>query len=466
MIDLASQHDSAPSGYNKSHRFPIWIALAIAVAMVGIYHEQRDVGEGEGDYVLATDRVVEQDSSDGRVQVGNLQEKVSFAALLLIGAYLAFVTRPERGWRPNRLAWVVAVCFGWAALSFFWSTEPSITLRELIRLSAVALVAFGIARNYTANQAMFIALVVCSASVLTALASELAAGCLTPWIYGYRLRGGMHANMVALHAAIMAIAAVGCLRVSKRTSVLCLLIAIALAALLLTKSRSGAATFLVGVTMLWSLRLDPRRMAAFWSSLVTVSAVVVLALAIGGSQWQRSFGGAAAMGRNDDVGSLTGRLPLWNLLTDYIQQRPLQGFGYEAFWTGKRRLDVGDEVVWYPTDAHSIYINTMLELGLIGTLLLSTMAITALVVLTKAYRETACTGYAFFATLVGIAFFHGLAEVGCSAPRIAGLCIGSGVFVATGWRSTVDQPVRQAAREQEVASRSDHSADLLLGGSP
>jgi len=434
-----------PAGVNppqprKPLRYPWGMALAIAVAVVGIYHDQSDVGIETYNFAITTAQLEQQDSTDDEVEVGTPQKKICFAALALIGLYLTFVAKPRSNWQSNGIAWLALACFSWAALSYLWSAQPPVTMRELIRLGVVMLVAFGMGRRYTARELMFIALVICTFSVLVAMGSELAGGHLKPWVADYRLQGGMHANMVSVHAAIMALAAIGLMPGARRKQWLWGVLTLAIVAILLTKSRSGAGTMLAAMLIQWSLQLEPKRMVAFWAAALSVVSVVLMLLAAGGSQWQRAFGGAASMGRQDDVGSLTGRLPLWHTVLADIGERPLQGYGYEAFWTAERRIDVAAEVNWYPTDAHSIYVNTWLELGGVGFMLNLTLALWSCGVLAGAQRATRESGYAFFSTLIAFALIHGLTESGCSAPRIAGLCIGAGVFLAAGYRRAAGDP--------------------------
>lgn len=426
-----------PADALSTLRYPWMMAIAIAIAVVGIYHDQSDVGIETYDFSITTEKLEEQDSNDSEVEVGTPQKKICFAALALIGLYLTFVATPRSDWRNNGIAWLALGCLAWALLSYFWSVQPPVTLRELIRLSVVMLVTFGMARTYSANQLMFIALVICTFSVLVAMGSELAGGHLTPWVDGYRLKGGMHANMVAVHAAIMVLASIGLMPVTKRKALLWGVLALAIVAILLTKSRTAAGAMLLAMLIQWSLQLDSKRMVAFWAGMLTVISIVLMLLAAGGSQWQRAFGGAAAMGRQDDVGSLTGRLPLWHTVLADIGERPVQGYGYEAFWTAERRIDVAAEVNWYPTDAHSSYVNTCLELGGVGFVLCLSLALWSGFVLVRAQRITGTSGYAFFATLIAYALIHSLTESGCSAPRIAGLCIGVGVFLAAGFQASL-----------------------------
>ena len=434
MIDHEVQFDRAAEP-RESITWPYGVALALALAVVGMYHNPGDVGVDFYNFSATTQDLELQMDSDDQVDIGSMQKKVCFAALAAIACYLAFIRVPEKPYQPNSMVWLVGLCLAWVSLSLFWSTEPSITLRELIRLYVIVFTAYGIARCFTANQMMFIVLVVCSASVFTALGSEAAAGVLRPWQSEYRLQGGMHANMVAIHAAMMGITAIGMSRIVRGKFWFWVLIVIAVSALWITKSRTATGVFLVAVAIQWSLYLGSKRTLAYWAWLATFVAVVMFVLAAGGTRLQRAFGGAASMGRSEKVGSLSGRIPLWNAITDDIVDRPLCGYGYKAFWTGERRVDIFSEIDWSPTDAHNVYFNSMLEQGIIGLLLNLTLAVCAVLVLIRAHKETNVGAYACFATLQIFAFMHGLTETGCSEARIGGLCLAAGIFLAAGYGS-------------------------------
>jgi O-antigen ligase len=79
---------------------------------------------------------------------------------------------------------------------------------------------------------------------------------------------------------------------------------------------------------------------------------------------------AVTLGRQDQLTSLTGRVPLWNALLPYVADRPLLGHGYKSFWTPEHVREIADRVNWPPQHAHSEYIETALNLGAVGLLLL------------------------------------------------------------------------------------------------
>ena len=73
------------------------------------------------------------------------------------------------------------------------------------------------------------------------------------------------------------------------------------------------------------------------------------------------------LGRN---ASLTGRAPLWAELRTWGDENPILGIGFESFWLGERRERLWEIFTWRPTQAHNGYLETYLNLGLVGLLLL------------------------------------------------------------------------------------------------
>ena len=134
--------------------------------------------------------------------------------------------------------------------------------------------------------------------------------------------------------------------------------------------------------------------------------------------------GAVMLGREEQSEGLTGRIPLWNELLGYAQARPLQGYGYPAFWTDKQIDDVSDDMEWTLREAHNGYLDTVLSVGLIGGAILLAIVVVGLARAAAGYRATRRPGPGLPAGLAGLlsgrrllgerrAQFHGvLAETG------------------------------------------------------
>jgi len=73
-----------------------------------------------------------------------------------------------------------------------------------------------------------------------------------------------------------------------------------------------------------------------------------------------------ALGRDS---TLTGRTELWKMLLEQ-QINPIIGVGFDDFWMGDRLVAIGEGYWWQPNEAHNGYLETYLNLGLVGLLLL------------------------------------------------------------------------------------------------
>lgn len=140
--------------------------------------------------------------------------------------------------------------------------------------------------------------------------------------------------------------------------------------LLMSNSQTSLVTMVVGIAVLLALGLP------FVSKRYFVTYVVVIVLV--------AFGLNAAfdlyrniivmLGRNPN---LTDRTAVW---TDVLalQHRPILGYGFESFWLGDRLLAMWDKWWWRPTQAHNGYIETYLNLGLVGLGLLAALLLSTL----------------------------------------------------------------------------------------
>jgi O-antigen ligase len=69
--------------------------------------------------------------------------------------------------------------------------------------------------------------------------------------------------------------------------------------------------------------------------------------------------------------SMTGRVDLWKAIFSVIKERPLLGYGYEAFWTefGVKDAYISRFAGWLPGSAHNGFLDIMLELGVAGAII-------------------------------------------------------------------------------------------------
>ena len=90
------------------------------------------------------------------------------------------------------------------------------------------------------------------------------------------------------------------------------------------------------------------------------------------SGWLAPIRGLVDVGRN---ANLTGRTDLWKFLLS-MHTNPVLGTGYESFWLGPRLAAVWARFVGTGiNEAHNGYLETYINLGFIGLLLLSVFLI-------------------------------------------------------------------------------------------
>ncbi|MDR3458973.1 MAG: O-antigen ligase family protein [Verrucomicrobiae bacterium] len=102
-----------------------------------------------------------------------------------------------------------------------------------------------------------------------------------------------------------------------------------------------------------------------------ISGVVVFVLAnwtLGIVDWA-----IAALGRDP---TLTDRTKIWHEVLKF-DINPIFGTGFEGFWLGERRARLAEIFFWAPNQAHNGYLETYLNLGLVGLGLMLTLIIVA-----------------------------------------------------------------------------------------
>jgi exopolysaccharide production protein ExoQ len=154
---------------------------------------------------------------------------------------------------------------------------------------------------------------------------------------------------------------------SERRDVLAALTLLAMACYLMQVANSK--TSLVGLVV--------GTVAMFASTIVPGKLMGPSVIAIGGAYYllDRTFGVYASivrmLSRRPD---LTDRTDLWTAVME-VPINPLLGAGFESFWLGDRLVQMWIMFPFRPNQAHNGYIETYLNLGLIGVALLVVLLI-------------------------------------------------------------------------------------------
>ena len=399
-------------------------ALILAAIIVGtafFLTEHRVLSSKLEEFGTTADRLSADASGE---QMKNL---VGFSLIAALGfAYAVWPSESQfRG--LNLLAMLIVGYLLWCAASVLWTEDSWRTIKRLVILSFCALGAIGASKQLDNRQLLLLTLGVSVAYGAIGLGTEFALGTFRPWEVGYRFAGTMHPSGQSDNCATVCLAAALWLSSSKRGATICIGLMMAAGVLLvLTKSRH-ACVGLVGALLLYFL--------------LRTSATVKLTIGLAGGWIAATFlllvellhagrqvVSAALLGRQEHVGTLTGRTELWEELLTYIEQRPLLGYGYGSFWSPERIEDISATLYWGMTSAHSAYLETVLNVGLIGALLLSLLVAAGVRQAAQQTRSTGDVGSGFLFALLIFAAINGIVEAGFVAPSFLTWVVGCGLL--------------------------------------
>jgi O-antigen ligase len=240
---------------------------------------------------------------------------------------------------------------------------------------------------------------------------ELRLDAFHPWNGEYRFAGSVHPNLQASYCAVLCLAAI-CLA-SRQTAVRPLLIGLAVLGggfLLLTKSRTTTMAFLVALAALGWVRSPSRRQITAGLLFGGLALALVLAVLLGCMDLGGSLVDVALMGRSEGAVSLTGRIPLWIELFDCVRDRLLFGFGYGSFWDPEHVLTASAVVGSGVSHAHSAYMETLVNVGLVGVVTLTFAVALAIGRTARECRHTRDAGCDFLFALLAYGAFQSLLE--------------------------------------------------------
>jgi exopolysaccharide production protein ExoQ len=312
------------------------------------------------------------------------------------------------GW----LALAAIGCAAWCTASIVWATEPRTAFTRLVSFGFEVLAALAIAKHFSPRQFVVLAWVCTLSWMSLGFLAELSHDAFYPWDDGYRFSGLFHPNTMGAGCALLMLASLYLAWSTGRHRAL--LLSVAAAAMLftlLTGSRAAlGGAFLTG-GLVWLGMTSPRK--AIGGALTGAFVLGFLLLTAGGELLDVA-GGAAALGRGDqesgDLGSLTGRVPLWNELLLSVAERPIAGFGFNSFWTSERIAELSQREWGDIPNGHSVYIDMVLSIGIVGAILFFAALFGTVAAATAAERKAPKSGYGFIAMAVLFCLVNGFAE--------------------------------------------------------
>lgn len=374
-----------------------WALLVIFAAFFAANH---DVYVSRADAFTGTEDDMEQ-----QAEGGNLLRRTAFLGLAGFGLVCLLLPVPDADGRSRRrpslssdfgrerersaigapLGVLFGVFLAWCAASVLWADVPSMTMRRCLVLGCLVLGAAGIVRQLTRRELLHLAWIIPAAGLMIGISTELALGTFKPFTGDYRFAGTLHPNSQGLSLAAMCLAAFCLARESNwRQRRYLVVLGVGLVFLVLTKSRTSFAGVVIALVVLATVRTaSGLKWSVGLAGLGSVCAAALVVLLFG-IDVERELTDVALLGRKEQAASLTGRKPIWTILSDYVTQRPLVGYGYDSFWTPDRIETVSSELQWGVREAHSAYLDILLSVGVIGACLLAAVVLYAL---SKSWRN-------------------------------------------------------------------------------
>lgn len=335
---------------------------------------------------------------------GSLYRQVALITLGLF-AIVSFFIRSNKRIRLNGvLGYAILIFLCLATLSIFVSESPLFTAKRVVRLLMLSLGALAVARSMSLHGILRLAFWAGLFSLSSGFICEIFLGTFIPWVGEYRFTGVLGANFQASNCSMLLIASIYFAYQTKRTrvrSVYLLISFLALAFLLLTKSRGGVTGTLIGLSLI-GLLISPRKVAI---SLFAVIYFICALYFFVGDDFLMYRSKILTLGRSDieDVGenlaTITGRTHTWETIALYnIKKRPILGFGYDSFWSASM---VASMVEYELGSTHNGYLHILLSLGITGALTYILIRIIGIIAYSRVFKSTKDVEHAFaFALLV------------------------------------------------------------------
>ena len=411
-------------GHQSEGLLAIFIGVLLGFCILGLMHSAETLGQDEVDSVEAGGGIETQEDFEANVYSAALQKKLGFVGLGLIGLFCAW-TAPS-GWFMGSLSVIGAACayLSWIAASTAWSIDSSQTQRELIRIVVYLFLAISIVRRFPSRDVLKAILACMLVSVGVVYLGEIAVGTFRPWDSNFRMHGSIHSSSLAHHSLVIALCAAALSIDSPKKNLLRLLVVFALVTIVFSKTRGGMAATIVGLIVVYAMQHSFRTSLLFIAVFVFLGSAAVMLVEIGGPELRSRFGATLALGRFEEISTLTGRLPLWRLVWEDSREIRWLGAGYGAFWSTNRTFSLAGTLEWFPRHSHNAYLETIVDLGFVGLGLLLGLIVTALTVSYRMFKDTRNVVYAFVAAFVAAGIIDGFVEVIFVSIRELGLFVG------------------------------------------
>lgn len=420
---------------------PSFFALAVALVLGVFLASEVDFTYARPDVEYTT-----LDEMTEWAEGGNLVRRLAFPALGAFGL-LCLLMPGNEGRRIDPYPVLLTVLYAaWCLLSLTWSIDMGLSARRLVVQSCCIVGAWGIGSRLGPGQLLRLALIVSLSFAALGVLAEAAEGSFQP-LGERRFSGTAHPNTQALYLAVLCLSARSLLlaEVGRWKAPMAGILLGGLILLVSTKSRTSSLGILAALLTVGLIAV-PRRTLALGGLLVWLGTAALLIGSLVSPRIESSLSNALLLGRAEEAESLTGRVPLWGQLLGYVAERPVTGYGYEAFWNPRNIDDVSWVQSWPIREAHSAYIESLLSIGLVGTLLVALGVLYALHAALKRYRQTGEPLFLFTFGMLVYGMINGFSESAMMLSFSVTFLLGCGVA-----RTAVEVPEGEARAASDAA---------------
>lgn len=337
-------------------------------------------------------------------------------ALIYIISFRLLVRNYKTPFQEVRRNWLLIGLVSLPCISVLWSVTPALTLLHIVALCGTALVSVYLARRFNVYESMRLCLWtlgiagVCSAFLAIFLPRY---GIGTDEFAGIWLGVYGHKNSFGAAMAMGFLVALLLLRFARPVRFLYLLIAGFMFLLVyLSNSTTSLVICLLLPLILWGTQLAAVPSShLFWrrAGVLALTGALLITISLNFEEV------ADAVGRDD---TFTGRTAIWALVTGAILDRPVLGYGYEAFW---RAYEGQSGELWERfgqpfSNAHNGLLEIWLGMGVLGVLVVGAALVFMAAATFRRMRRSFCLEtvwpwmficYLFISNLTEATFLHG-----------------------------------------------------------
>ncbi len=389
--------------HNGSQHLPILLAVLLGVVFFYLGHDpQISTVDGWTPWADSTNTFVSK----------NMALRGGVYALVSLLGVICVLRKGFEIPRITLLALPVIAYVGWSVMSLAWSHDAGTTVIRIGVMGLTCITAYGFSRVLGPSQWIWLGVLITGAYLVIGVLTELALGTFRPWGSGYRFAGTVHPNEQGSLLTILFFGAYCQARWSATHRGRWLMLTlIGLVFLVLTKSRTACASAIFSIAVLECVMVPTKRSFFIGACLAWTVCAAVFLISASGVDLVGQSTQAAHLGRGAEAEGLNGRIPLWEAVLPFARENLILGYGLDSFWTSENIEHIQHYVHWPARDAHSLYLNMILGLGVIGLSLFLLMIFSAMWRSARGFRQTGDPGYAFLITLLLSLLAFGVLEV-------------------------------------------------------